>query len=145
MKRPNKVEYFMNIARFAATRSSCLRHQVGAILVLDDHIIASGYNGVPTKILHCADTGCSRVGLGEGERLDLCKGVLASTNAIIQTSMHGAACKGATLYITHRPYYLGCKHLINAGIKKIIYDDEVKPDEKVISLLTEANIEIKKY
>ena len=105
MTRPGWDEYFMEITRLVARRSTCLRRQVGAVVVKDKNILASGYNGVPTGITHCAETGCLRAKLNvpSGERHELCRGLHAEQNAIIQAARHGTNIDGATLYSTTMP------------------------------------------
>ena len=105
MTRPGWDEYFMEITRLVAKRSTCLRRQVGAVVVKDKNILASGYNGVPTGITHCAETGCLRAKLNvpSGERHELCRGLHAEQNAIIQAARHGTNIDGATLYSTTMP------------------------------------------
>ena len=124
MTRPGWDEYFMEITRLVARRSSCLRRQVGAVLVKDRNILATGYNGVPTGITHCAETGCLRAKLNvpSGERHELCRGLHAEQNAIIQAAKHGTNIDGATLYSTTMPCIICSKMIINAGIGRIVYE-----------------------
>lgn len=125
MKRPSWDEYFMEIARLVVSRSTCLRRQVGAILVKDKKILATGYNGAPSGLPHCLEVGCLRdeLGIPSGERHELCRGLHAEQNAIIQAAYHGVSIKGATLYCTNLPCVICTKMLINAGITRVVYEE----------------------
>lgn len=125
MSRPCWDEYFMDIACLVSRRSTCCRRQVGAVLVRDKRVLATGYNGAPTGLPHCLDIGCLREELGvpSGERHELCRGLHAEQNVIIQAAYHGVSIKGATLYCTNLPCSICCKMLINAGIREIKYQD----------------------
>lgn len=125
MSRPSWDEYFMDIAYLVSSRSTCCRRQVGAVLVRDKRVLATGYNGAPTGLPHCLDIGCLREELGvpSGERHELCRGLHAEQNVIIQAAYHGVSIKGATLYCTNLPCSICCKMLINAGINEIKYQD----------------------
>ena len=142
-QRPGWDEYFMRIVAVVASRSSCLRRNVGALLVKDKRILATGYNGAPAGIAHCAETGCEREHLGvpSGERHEICRGLHAEQNAIIQAAVHGVPIGGATLYSTHHPCVVCAKMLINAGVKRIILAHDY-PDTLAKSMLAEANIPI---
>jgi len=135
----------MSIAKLVATRSTCLRRNVGAVLVRDKKILATGYNGAPTGIRHCEETGCLREKLTvkPGERHELCRGLHAEQNVIIQSAYYGVATKGTTLYSTHKPCIICSKMLINAGVEKIFYL-EGYPDTLADEMLAEANIEIER-
>jgi len=143
LPRPTWPEYFMSIAKLVSTRSTCLRRKVGAVLVKDKRIMATGYNGAPTGIRHCKDTGCLRETLRvkAGERHELCRGLHAEQNVIIQAAYYGAVSKGTTLYSTHMPCIICSKMLINAGVEKIVYLDGY-PDPLAGEILSEANIEL---
>jgi len=121
--RPSWDAYFMDITRLVAKRSTCTRRGVGAILVKNKQILASGYNGAPTRVRHCAETGCLREQLKvpSGERHELCRGIHAEQNAIIQAAMHGVSIKDAVLYCTNLPCSICAKMIINAGITQIVY------------------------
>ena len=129
MERPNWDDYFMKIAEDVATRSTCIRRNVGAIIVKDKRILSTGYNGAPTNIAHCTEETCLRTmnNVPSGERHELCRGLHAEQNAIIQAALHGVSIKDASIYITHHPCSICTKMLINSGIRKIIcrsaYDD----------------------
>jgi dCMP deaminase len=139
--RPSWDEYFMSITEMVAQRSTCLRRKVGAILVRDKRIIATGYNGAPAKVSHCLDVGCLREqqGIPSGERHELCRGLHAEQNAIIQAALHGFSVEGATLYCTNMPCSICSKMLINARIEKIYYK-EGYADSLSSLLLAEAMV-----
>jgi dCMP deaminase len=143
MSRPSWDAYFMGIARLVASRSTCLRRQVGAVLVKDRNILATGYNGTPSGISHCEQTGCLRQQLGvpSGERHELCRGLHAEQNALIQAAKHGVAIAGATLYCTNSPCSICSKMIINAGLEKIIFQDGY-PDKLSLQMLSEAGIDL---
>ncbi|MCX5863565.1 MAG: cytidine/deoxycytidylate deaminase family protein [Deltaproteobacteria bacterium] len=141
--RPSWDEYFMGITEMVAQRSTCLRRKVGAILVRDKRIIATGYNGAPAKVSHCLDIGCLREqqGIPSGERHELCRGLHAEQNAIIQAALHGFSIEGATLYCTNMPCSICSKMLINARIEKIYYK-EGYADNLSSLLLAEAKVPV---
>jgi dCMP deaminase len=143
MQRPSWDQYFMDITGLVATRSSCLRRQVGALLVKDRNILATGYNGVPSGITHCQAVGClrERLNVPSGERHELCRGLHAEQNAIIQAAKHGTNINGATLYCTTMPCIICTKMIINAGITRVIYS-EGYADELAREMITEAGIEV---
>lgn len=137
-------EYFMRFAELAATRTTCLRRSVGAVIVKDKHILATGYNGAPKKVPHCKDLGgCLREKLNvpSGERHELCRALHAEQNAIIQCAMSGQNIEGATIYITHQPCIICSKMIINAGIKRIVVR-EGYPDNLAKQILSEAGLSI---
>lgn len=137
-------EYFMRFAELAATRTTCLRRSVGAVIVKDKHILATGYNGAPKKVSHCKDLGgCLREKLNvpSGERHELCRALHAEQNAIIQCAMSGQNIEGATIYITHQPCIICSKMIINAGIKRIVVR-EGYPDNLAKQILSEAGLSI---
>ena len=140
--RPSWDDYFMHITRDVAQRSTCLRRPVGAILVKDKHILSTGYNGAPAGLPHCAEVGCLREKLQapSGQRAELCRGIHAEQNAIIQVAVHGGGeiC-GSTLYSTTQPCILCAKMLINAGVARIVYDGPY-PDELAREMLAEAGV-----
>jgi len=123
LQRPSWRKYFMDITALVAERSTCTRRAVGAIIVLDKRILSTGYNGAPSGIRHCSEVGCLReqMGVPSGEKHELCRGIHAEQNAIIQAAQHGVSIKGGTLYCTNLPCSICAKMLINAGIKKIYY------------------------
>lgn len=144
MKRLSWDEYFMQMAELAATRSTCLRRQVGAVIVQDKRVIATGYNGAPKGLEHCAEMGgCMRekLGIPSGERHELCRALHAEQNAIIQAATFAQSIEGATIYITHQPCIICSKMIINAGIKRIVVR-EGYPDELSVEMLGEAGLKI---
>ena len=146
MKRPSWDEYFMEITRLVASRSTCLRRQVGAVLVKEKNILATGYNGVPSGITHCDVTGCLREQLNvpSGERHELCRGLHAEQNAIIQAARHGVNIADSILYCTDSPCIICSKMLINAGVREIIYGRGY-PDDLSLEMLAEAGIKFHQY
>lgn len=141
--RPSWDEYFMKMANDVATRTTCLRRGVGAVIVKDRRILATGYNGVPTGLAHCSETGCLREQLGvpSGQRHEICRGLHAEQNAIIQAARLGISIEGATLYCTHQPCIICAKMIINSGIRRIVYKHGY-PDEFALKLLHEAGVEV---
>ena len=142
MERPSWDEYFMDITRLVARRSTCMRRQVGAVMVKDKNILATGYNGTPSGITHCDVTGCLREQLKvpSGERHELCRGLHAEQNAIIQAARHGVNIADAVLYCTDSPCIICTKMLINAGIQKVIYLKGYA-DQLSMEMLEESGIE----
>ena len=146
VQRPSWDEYFMGITELVAQRSTCLRRHVGAVLVRDKRIITTGYNGAPVNIKHCLDAGCLReqMGIPSGERHELCRGLHAEQNAIIQAAIQGVNIQGATLYCTNMPCAICTKMLINAGVVEIFYK-EGYTDPLASDMLAEAGITPKKF
>jgi dCMP deaminase len=134
-------QYFLRIAHLVAERSTCLRRKVGAIAVKDKRILATGYNGAPSGVAHCLDLGClrERLGVPSGERHELCRGLHAEQNVIIQAAVHGIRLEGASIYCTTQPCVLCTKMLINCRIAAIYYA-EGYPDPLSHELLQEAGI-----
>ncbi len=143
MDRPSWEEYFMEIASLVARRSTCLRRQVGAVVVKEKNILATGYNGTPSGITHCSEVGCLRQKLGvpSGERHELCRGLHAEQNAIIQAAKHGVNIAGGTIYCTNSPCVICSKMIINAGVDRVIFL-EGYPDELSRQMLDESGIEV---
>ncbi len=141
--RPSWDEYFMELTHLIATRSTCLRRRVGALIVKDKRILCTGYNGAPKNLPHCLDIGCLRekLHIPSGERHELCRGLHAEQNAIIQAATFGISIQGAVLYITHYPCSLCIKMILNAGIKKVIYHQGY-PDDLAKTLAMESSLEI---
>ena len=134
----------MEMAKLTARRSTCLRRNVGAVIVKDRHIIATGYNGAPRGLPHCEEKGgCLRekMGIPSGERHELCRALHAEQNAIIQAATLGQSIEGATIYCTHQPCIICSKMIINAGIKRIVVQ-EGYPDEFAVELLADAGIRV---
>ncbi|HPC01706.1 MAG TPA: dCMP deaminase family protein [Syntrophales bacterium] len=143
--RPEWDRYFMDIAELVATRSTCLRRRVGAVLVRERRILATGYNGAPTGLRHCLEIGCLREqqGVPSGERHELCRGLHAEQNAIIQAALHGVSVKGAHLYCTNHPCVICAKMIINAGIRAVIIADGYG-DALAEEILKEARVAVLK-
>lgn len=140
-KRPSWDNYFMEIAALVARRSTCLRRAVGAVIVKNRRILSTGYNGAPSGIAHCVDRGCLRetMRIESGQRHELCRGIHAEQNAIIQAAYHGVSIQDGTLYCTNLPCAICTKMIINAGIHDICYE-EGYADELSMTLLDEAGI-----
>ncbi|MDA8178555.1 MAG: deoxycytidylate deaminase [Desulfobacteria bacterium] len=145
MPRPDWDTYFMDMAKLASRRSSCLRRAVGAVLVKDRRLLATGYNGVPTGVTHCEVMGClrERLKVPSGERHELCRGLHAEQNAIIQAAYHGVSIRGAHLYCTNLPCIICAKMLINAGVRRIIYLEGYS-DTLTREMLDEVGMELLK-
>jgi dCMP deaminase len=137
--RPGWEEYFMEIARVVSTRSTCLRRHVGAVLVKDRQILTTGYNGVPRHLQHCEEYGClrDRLGVPSGERHELCRGLHAEQNAIIQAAYHGVSIRGAEIYCTNQPCGVCAKMLVNVDIAAVYYAGEY-PDPLATEVFKEA-------
>jgi len=131
----------MDIVELVSRRSTCLRRRVGAILVRDKRILATGYNGPPAGITHCSEVGCLRdkLGVPSGERHELCRGLHAEQNAIIQAALYGVSTKGATVYCTNHPCIICSKMIINSGIASFVYREDYR-DELAEEMLGEAGI-----
>ena len=145
-ERPSWDEYFLAMARVIASRSTCLRRSVGALLVRDKRILATGYNGAPANLPHCAEVGCRReaLGIASGERQELCRGLHAEQNAIIQGALHGVGVRGSVLYCTTQPCVICAKMLINAGVERIVYEGDYA-DELSLEMLQQAGIELVRF
>jgi len=143
--RPSWNEYYMQVAEVVKSRSTCLRRQVGAVIVKDKRLLTTGYNGAPSGLKHCDEVGCLReeLGIPSGQRHELCRGTHAEQNAIIQAACHGIEIKKATIYVYVQPSILCAKMIINAGIEKIVFKGDY-PDKLSRQLLEEAGIELEK-
>jgi len=141
--RPSWENYFMGITALVAKRSTCLRRSVGAIIVKDKRILTTGYNGAPSGIRHCLEVGClrERLQVASGERHELCRGIHAEQNAIIQAAFHGVSIKDSKLFCTNLPCSICAKMIINAGIKKIYYQSGYA-DALSEDMLREASVEV---
>jgi dCMP deaminase len=143
LTRPDSDEYFLKIASVVAERSTCRRHHVGAVAVKDKHILATGYNGAPSGAKDCLELGCLRneMNIPSGTRQEVCRGIHAEQNVIIQATLHGVSLDGSTIYATHTPCVLCSKMLVNARIKRYVsfgkYDDNA-----FVDLFKDAGIEI---
>ncbi|MBQ3736256.1 MAG: cytidine/deoxycytidylate deaminase family protein [Candidatus Methanomethylophilaceae archaeon] len=146
MNRPDNDEYFMEMAQLVSTRSTCIRRHVGAVLVKDKRVLSTGYNGSPKGTEHCEVLGCIReqMKVPSGTRHELCRGVHAEQNAIIQAAYFGVSVKDSTIYTTTYPCSMCAKILINAGIKEVVYH-EGYVDDLSKKLFAETNILIREY
>jgi dCMP deaminase len=144
-QRPSWDEYFMMMAYLASTRSTCLRRRVGAVIVKDRRLLATGYNGAPKGLPHCLDVGCLReeMQIPAGERHELCRATHAEQNAIAQAASFGVSIEGATIYTTCQPCSLCAKLLINSGIAVIKTCGDY-PDPMAQEMLTRAGIRVEK-
>ncbi len=144
--RPDWDTYFLDIVEVVSRRSTCRRRSVGAGLVRDRRILATGYNGAPSKLRHCLDIGCLREQLNvpSGERHELCRGLHAEQNVIIQAALHGVITKESTLYCTNQPCVICAKMIINAGIVRVVIRDGYS-DKLATSMLEEAKIKVERY
>ena len=145
--RPSWDTYFIEITKIVATRSTCLRRQVGAVIVKDNHIITTGYNGAPKGMAHCVDLGgCMRekLNIPSGTRQELCRATHAEQNAIIQAAVLGVSIDGGTCYVTDSPCSLCAKMLINAGIKRVVFIGKY-PDELAMDFFHEAGVLLHQY
>ena len=144
MARKSKDVYFAEIADLVSSRSTCLRNQVGAVIVKEAQILSTGYNGAPKGLPHCEDVGCIRQKLAvkPGERHELCRGLHAEQNAIIQAAYHGVSVRDGSMYCTTRPCSICTKMLINAGIVEIVYIEEYE-DDLAAQLAEEAGLNVR--
>ena len=146
MTRPDNDTYFMRMADLVATRSTCLRRQVGAVIMKEKRVLTTGYNGAPKGLKHCAEVGCIRTqnNIESGTRHELCRGVHAEQNAVIQAAYFGASIKDASIYTTNFPCVMCAKILVNAGIIEVIYkDDYVDPLSK--DIMNESKVVVRRY
>lgn len=139
-------DYFMRIATLVADRSTCLRRRVGAVAVKDRRILATGYNGAPSNLPHCIETGCLRekMNIPSGQRHEICRGLHAEQNVIIQAAMHGVSISGASIYCTTQPCLICTKMLINTGIAEVFFAESY-PDELAEALMLEAGVRYEKF
>jgi dCMP deaminase len=144
-KRPGWDEYFLGVAELVSKRATCLRRSVGAVLVKDKRILATGYNGAPSGITHCETAGCIRkkLKIPSGERHELCRGLHAEQNVILQAALYGVGTEGSTLYLTNQPCIICAKMIINAGIKEIVFAGDY-PDKMARAFLKEAGIRLRR-
>lgn len=144
IKRPSWDEYFSEICRFLAKRSTCLRRNVGAIIVKDKRILATGYNGAPSGLRHCDEIGCLReeLNIPSGQRHELCRALHAEMNAMLQAAQYGISVKDSTIYCTSQPCFICAKMIVNAGIKRVVIQADY-PDEYAKKIFKEAKIEVK--
>jgi dCMP deaminase len=145
--RINIDDYFMEIAEVVAKRSTCIRDQVGAVLVKDKYIISTGYNGAPRGMEHCLDIGCLRMknNIPHGKEYENCRSVHAEQNTIIQAATHGVDTTGATLYTMRLPCYICAKMIVNAGIRRVVYGKIAEPDDKALGVFKEGGVEVVRH
>jgi len=143
LTRPDTDEYFLKVASVVAERSTCRRHHVGAVAVRDKHILTTGYNGAPSGLKDCLELGCLRdeLKIPSGERHEICRGIHAEQNVIIQAALHGVSLEGSTIYCTRTPCVLCAKMLVNAKIKRFVSFGEYS-DDTFIEMFREAGIEV---
>ena len=144
IKRPTWDEYFIKASFLVCERSTCLRRRVGAVLVKDRQILATGYNGAPAGITHCDSIGCLRqkLDIPSGQRHEMCRGLHAEQNVILQAAIHGVSTQRSSLYITNAPCSICAKMIINAGIKEVIVSGQY-PDEMAVEFLKEAGVGVR--
>ena len=142
-QRPDWQTYFMDIAQLVTSRSTCLRRQVGAVIVKENRILSTGYNGAPSGIRHCLERGCLRdeLNIPSGQRHELCRGLHAEQNAIIQAAYHGVSIESCEIYCTNQPCIICATMIINAGLKKVIIRNSY-PDELATGMLDEAGLKV---
>lgn len=143
--RFNWADYFFEFAELASKRSTCLRRKVGAVLVKDNMVVATGYNGPPRGVRHCSDVGCIRAegNIPSGERHELCRGLHAEQNVIIQAARCGININGADLYCLNRPCAICTKMIINAGISNVYFIDDYN-DALGTKLAKESRVKFRK-
>jgi len=141
--RPNWNDYFIQISQLVSKRSTCMRRKVGAIIVRENQILSTGYNGAPKGVEHCSKVGCLRTELKvpSGERHELCRGVHAEQNAIIQAAVNGVSVKNGVMYCTHHPCSICAKMIINAELNKVIIADGY-PDKLAQEMFNSAGVEV---
>lgn len=143
LNRPDIDEYFLKIAAVVAERATCRRHHVGAVAVRNKHILSTGYNGAPSGARDCLELGCLRdeLKIPSGTRHEICRGIHAEQNVIIQASLHGVSIEDSTIYATHTPCNLCAKMLVNAKIKRLVTFGSYN-DSSFTELFREAGIEV---
>jgi dCMP deaminase len=136
----------MAFTLLAATRSTCLRRKVGAVIVKDRNILATGYNGPPKGVAHPDEVGCLReqLGIPSGERHELCRGLHAEQNAIVQAAYHGVSIRSATIYCTNQPCGICTKMLLNAGIERVVYLHPYR-DEIARQMVAESGLNVEQH
>ena len=146
MPRMPWPQYFMNITRLVAERSTCARRKVGAIAVKNKRILATGYNGAPRNMRDCLEVGCLReqLGIPSGQRHELCRGLHAEQNVIVQAAVHGISLEGATIYCTHQPCLICAKLLLNCGITAVHFE-EPYPDPMSEAMFAEAGVTLERF
>jgi dCMP deaminase len=143
MSRPSWDEYFSRMASLAATRSTCLRRHVGAVIVKERMVLSTGYNDTPRGVPNCGDGGCARCAgdAPSGVGLDTCLCLHAEQNSIIQAAYHGVSIAGASIYVTHQPCLTCAKMILNAGIRRVVFTGDY-PDPTAREMLGAAGVEL---
>lgn len=146
MSRLSWDDYFLKITQDVSERATCVKRKVGAIVVKENRILSTGYNGAPKGFVHCSGETCLRkkYNVPSGQRHELCRGLHAEQNAIIQAAWHGVKIEGGTLYCTYQPCVICVKMMINAGIVKLVYAGGY-PDELARDMLKESRLEVVRY
>jgi len=141
--RPDTDEYFLKIASVVSERSTCRRHHMGAVAVREKHILATGYNGAASGLKDCLELGCLRdeLGIPSGQRHEICRGIHAEQNVIVQASLHGVSLEASTIYCTHTPCVLCAKMLVNAKIKRFVSFGKYN-DDTFVDMFREAGIAV---
>jgi len=144
--RPAWDDYFMKITGVVSERATCVKRSVGAIIVKDNRILSTGYNGAPKGMKHCGEVGCIRkeMNVPSGQRHELCRGLHAEQNAIVQAAWHGVKIEGGTMYCTYQPCVICVKMMLNAGIKRLVYSGSY-PDELAMKMIQESGLAVTKY
>lgn len=144
-QRPTWDAYFLELARLVSSRSTCVRRKVGAVLIKDKRIVATGYNGAPRGLPHCLELGCLREEsrVPSGQRHELCRAVHAEANALIQAALHGVSTAGTTLYCVTAPCAICAKMMINAGVARIVYEGSY-PDDLGLEMLRCAGVGVER-
>ncbi len=144
-ERPSWDAYFMQIAHLVATRATCPRRSVGAILVRDRRILATGYNGAPSGVAHCPDLGPDRDWPAGCLRAGHCiRALHAEQNALLQAARNGTAIEGAEVYVTCQPCNTCAKMLINAGVRRVVFEGDY-PDDFSLELFRETGMTVERY
>jgi dCMP deaminase len=145
-QRPSWDQYFMKITADVSERATCIKRKVGAIIVKDNRILSTGYNGAPKGMDHCEAVGCIRIEMHvpSGQRHELCRGLHAEQNAIIQAAVHGVKVDGSTMYCTYQPCVICVKMMINAGIKRLVFSGTY-PDELAANMIVESKMNVTRY
>ena len=145
--RISKIDTYLNVAEAFAYRSTCLKRKYGAVIVKDDVVVSTGYNGSPRGYTNCCDTGsCPRIerNLHQGQGYELCRAIHAEQNAIIQAAKLGSSIDGATLYCTHQPCVICAKMIVNSGIKRVVYRHGY-PDDFAVEMLNEGGVLLERF
>ncbi|MFA7174629.1 MAG: dCMP deaminase family protein [Kiritimatiellia bacterium] len=145
--RPNWDTYFMNIATVVASRANCSRRKVAAVVVAENRVISTGYNGTPRGVTNCFAGGCARCAgsAPSGSSLEECICVHAEQNAICQAAYYGIRLEGATIYVTISPCLTCAKLIINAGIREVVYGGDYAFNAQTAALLSEAGVVCRKF